>query len=370
MALMLAVNLAHAGPPFPSWWGHAGWNEGRHGQGLADFVFPWFLFIVGAAVPFSMTSGRGASKPWASKIAGAARRALVIYALGVLIAWSRSAGDTLARQGRPIGWSSLLVWDILPLIALGYLVAVLLYAGPRWSWWAFVLAVMAGKAWILPDLASTAGLDRAPWSASRTDLDADWRNVAWIGTGITQGLPAAAATVLGMIAGDLLRRASTGDVRAARAGWWIVLGGAGVIVAGVVWERLGMPYSKDFFTPTYVLLSAGTGAVLLGMTFLILDESRAGAWRVSRMKASFFEVFGRNAIALYVAHEVLWPTVMMRWRVKGPDGDGLLAFVSLKAWLGEAAGPTMGPWLAIAAYVGVWWVILWRMHRRGVYVKV
>ncbi|MEM7516545.1 MAG: DUF5009 domain-containing protein, partial [Planctomycetota bacterium] len=56
---MLLVNVSWDRNAFPSWMFHRGWAEGRQGVTFTDLVFPWFLFIAGVCVPFSLQRGRG-----------------------------------------------------------------------------------------------------------------------------------------------------------------------------------------------------------------------------------------------------------------------------------------------------------------------
>jgi heparan-alpha-glucosaminide N-acetyltransferase len=56
MVIMIFVNDLWSLREIPSWLGHAGRGEDR--IGLADLVFPAFLFIVGLSIPFSMEARR------------------------------------------------------------------------------------------------------------------------------------------------------------------------------------------------------------------------------------------------------------------------------------------------------------------------
>ena len=60
---------------------------------VTDLVFPWFLFIVGVALPFSMHYGRGAQLSAPRKLLAALRRGLIIYTLGLILD-AASAGLT------------------------------------------------------------------------------------------------------------------------------------------------------------------------------------------------------------------------------------------------------------------------------------
>ncbi len=433
IAFMFFVNLSGNRDAFPAWFGHAGWNNGLHGQFMADYVFPWFLFIVGVAIPFSMHSGRGASKSTTHKLAAALRRGMVIYLLGILIWAAKSSPDStvwrdgslVAQRGIPISWRTFLHWDILPLIGFGYFLA----AAACYSSWRgrllLIAALLTAKAVILPDLAATSGLDRSLWMAERTDLDAAIRSWGWWGTLITQGLPAGASVLWGTLAGDLLRTSLTSE----RKSLFLILGGCMVAATGFIWAYW-LPISKDFFTPTYVLVSCGTGSVVLGFFYHVLDGAAwsamkarlltgallvAGsggalfsgpgwftsgqatgtavilatgavlfflcAWRggSNQERAVTLTAMGCNAIALYVASELLWTMVWMRWRVDCPGEIGpQTAFAALqthfkfviKPLLGALPAAGLGPWLATLTLISLYAGAARLMWKHRIFIKV
>src|SRR5206468_3937629 len=57
---MLLVNNAALDTATPSPLTHAPWNGGVH---FADLVYPWFLLIVGVAIPFSAAASRARGIP-------------------------------------------------------------------------------------------------------------------------------------------------------------------------------------------------------------------------------------------------------------------------------------------------------------------
>ena len=54
MLLMIFVNDLWTLTDIPEWLEHKGFNE--EGMGLADVVFPAFLFIVGLSIPHAITA--------------------------------------------------------------------------------------------------------------------------------------------------------------------------------------------------------------------------------------------------------------------------------------------------------------------------
>src|SRR5206468_11595324 len=60
---------------------HADW----HGWTPTDLIFPFFLFIVGVAIPLALGRRLVAGEPRASLVAKILRRSLIIFALGLLL---------------------------------------------------------------------------------------------------------------------------------------------------------------------------------------------------------------------------------------------------------------------------------------------
>lgn len=370
IVLMFAVNVAGTDPAFPSWFPHRGWNNGSMGNGLADYVFPWFLFIVGAAIPFSLNSGRGRALSTPRKALAAARRGLTIYLLGTLL-WCATIGykpaDPGARWHGPIDWRVLLHWDILPLIGWGYFLGVCLYLLGRGPFGigarlVFVVLVLAAKFAILR-LIPYPGESEAVWEQNRSLQS--WINgrLGWLGVALTQGLPATACVVLGSFAGDRLR--VEGVRKSVKAAGLAGIGLVGYFVALLAHRAGILPQSKDFFTSTYVLGTCGAATFALAVLFWVVDDRR---WT----SLTSLRVFGMNALAAYIGAELIWKCVMMQWRVTNPPGVGgsSVMITALKAHLHSWIGTSAGSVALVAGYVLLYWLICWSLHRRRIYVRV
>jgi predicted acyltransferase len=353
--LMFLVNLAGTDPAFPSWFPHRGWADGQMGLGLADIVFPWFLFVVGVSVPLSMRSGRGAFRSPLARLGLAARRALTLYLLGTLL-WCATIAYNPAT---PITWRVLLHWDILPLIALGYLLAVALDLLSWRAHVAFALSVLAFK-WISLRLAVHPDTGAVVWEQHRSFDHVIKERLAWAGVMITQGLPAAATCTLGALASHALLRSSPSPRRALHLA---IVGLALALFALFAHATRFMPLSKDFLTSSYVLFSAGTGAILLAGLWFVVDHRR---WTL----ATPLRVVGMNAIALYLIAELAWKMVLMRWQVVTPDGSASAAFVAGKAWLQHALGRDAGAWASVALLIGAYGLLASFFHRKRLFFRV
>lgn len=394
IVVMFLVNLGGTDPAFSlglwapehaqRWMPHMGWNDGRMGNGLADYVFPWFLFIVGVAIPFSMGSGRGRAQSAWMRIALAFKRGLIIYLLGSLL-WAASIGylprDVAARWNGPITSSIFLHWDILPLIGFGYFFAVLMQHTPRWARLTFVVLVLAFKFCTLKMFVPEGSGTWVDALASKTSLHHTLGSTLglsgpfgnWTITLINQGFAFSSVVVLGALSGDILRDDRLGMGRRAA-----ILAGAGGIacVIALAWWLIGdFPFSKDFVSSTYILITAGSAAALLAGCFWLVDIKK---WT----SLSPLRILGVNALAAYFLAEFLWKTVLMQWQVILPPGfqpqtlaagakpESALAITAFKAWLQHWTTPTLGTFLLVGLYILFYWLIALVLYRKQWFIKV
>ena len=115
--MILVNNQGARGETYPPL-GHAKWE----GWTPTDLVFPFFLLIVGVAIPFSFGRRREGGSGWFGLLFKVVRRSLVIFAIGI------------ALNGFPnYEWATIRIPGVLQRIALCYLLASLveLVAGVR-----------------------------------------------------------------------------------------------------------------------------------------------------------------------------------------------------------------------------------------------
>ncbi|WP_313928987.1 DUF5009 domain-containing protein [Pseudoxanthomonas sp.] len=338
VAAMLLVNTpgdwSHVYAPLL----HAEW----HGVTPTDLVFPFFLFIVGVSIALGVVPRAEAGVARPALVRAVLWRAAKIVALG--LALHLLAYLLLDRPSfRP--------WGVLQRIGLCFAVAGLLalYLKPR-TQWALIVALLLGY-WAL----------MAPWGYDPyTNLAAlvdtalfgpwlyQWDAAAMRGQdpeGLLSTLPAVATALLGVRAGSALR-----------AGALRTIGGTGVavVVLGLAWSPL-FPLNKALWTSSYALFAAGCAMLALLLAHVVVD--RLGWPAVGRR-------FGVNAIAAYVGAAVMTYVVLaLGWM-------GPLYRYGFADWMTPRFGAYV-PSLAFAlAFVGVWWLVVRAMDRRGWYVKV
>lgn len=332
---------------------HAEW----HGWTPTDLIFPFFLFIVGVAMTFSFGKRRREGKDRWALLGKAARRALVLFALGLLIH---------AFPWYDVDLATLRIPGVLQRIAVAYLAAsaIVLFTGLRGQivatatlllgYWALLTLVpvpggVAGD--LTPDGNLAAWLDRTVlgpehlWSQSRT----------WDPEGILSTVPAVATVLLGVFTGRWLRSGRSG--RAVTAG--LLASGVAAVAVGALWGRL-FPINKNLWTSSFTVFTAGMALLFLGLCYWVIDVRGRKRW------ATPFVVFGVNAIAAYFLSALFARVIGMI-----DVGGG----VTLKAWayqhlFASWAGPMNGSLAFAIAFVLLWLGLMWPLYRKRIYIKV
>ncbi len=179
-----------------------------------------------------------------------------------------------------------------------------------------------------------------------------YRNAQWDPEGFVSTLPAIGTFLLGILLGDLLRRSWTGSRKAA----WTLAVGAALTAAGAALAPL-QPINKALWTVPYTLITAGLAYLVFGLCFWFADvKDMDGDWSVP------LKIFGMNALAVYVFHEVL--SVVVSW-----GGDG-----SVQHLLHSVFDPLLSPKNATLAYslvhVAASFLFAWALWRRRIFWKI
>jgi predicted acyltransferase len=333
---------------------HAEW----HGFTPTDLIFPFFLFVVGVAVPLALGPRLESGRP--GLVARVLRRSVVIFALGLLL------------HALPFFQLSILrVPGVLQRIAVCYLLAALLFVltGGAAGW--RVQAVVAGALlvgyWLLMTRVAAPGQvagDLSPAGSLAGYVDRlvlgprhIWQvSKVYDPEGVLSTLPATGTTLLGVLTGHWLR----GVRPASRVVAGLVAGGAAAAALGWLWG-LSFPVNKPLWTSSYALLTSGLAALALGACYWAIEVRGARRW------AAPFVLLGVTALPLFFLSSAM-ARVLVLIRV-GPE------HTRLQAWL---FAHLFAPWadpvnasLAYAlAYVLLWWGLMWVLQRTGVRLRV
>jgi len=328
MAFMVLVNTAgtgeHVYPPLR----HAEW----HGWTLTDVVFPSFVWIVGVAI----TLGRPPT------ISRTLRRGAVLFALRLLVYLYPFFDFSTAR-----------ILGVLQRIAICYVVTVMIYLRMGVRGQVLWTAAVLGGYWALMLLGGNGTFDKEGNFARMVD----WAVLGvhnysgtktWDPEGIVSTLPAIASCLLGLLAGQVLARK---EDLARRCTLLFVIGNA-LLAAAFLFDHW-IPINKQLWTSSFTLLMAGLDFVMLSMLLWVVDE-----YKVQKPFTPFV-ILGRNAIAVYMASELIDITLnAVGWRV--PLYENFFA---------PLAAPMNASLLYAVAYVLLNFGIAVVLHRRGWYLR-
>ncbi len=349
IALMILVNDPGDWSHTYSQLDHAPWN----GFTLTDFVFPNFLFLVGASIVFSLQSriAKGESKP--TLALHMFRRALTLFAIKIFL----SAFPHFHV-------SHLRLYGVLTRIAICYLIAGLLCLAV-WNTRRRIRTLLAITAtlligyWILMRFVPVPGLglaslrDNIPTHAIPI-LDPDRNLAAWLDRavnaftqrwlhtgslynhtrdpeGLLSTLPAIATTLIGCVTGLLIGNKRVPHDRPGPSAPIVGLLSSeaptrhlvSLLSAGLLSLTLGLlwspwfPINKNLWTSSYVLFAAGLSLLLLALCYWLIDirrlnENPAGKWLLRP-----WLIFGSNAITAFVVSNFL--VELMIW-IRIPAG--------------------------------------------------
>ncbi|MEI7657244.1 MAG: DUF5009 domain-containing protein [Phycisphaerae bacterium] len=351
VAVMLLVNnpgsWSHVHPPLS----HAAWD----GCTLADLVFPFFLFTVGASMAISFPRALEAGRTPTQVLVRAIRRGLTLVLLGLMLNVSSPIIAWLASGTAP-DWSALRLPGVLQRIGLVFILAapLAIFASTRFVLATCVVIVAAYAAWLGPGSIHpadnpTALLDRAVLSARHL-----YKGGPFDPEGLGSTPSAAASCLLGLLSARLLLRK---DLVASRATAVLAMSGICLIVAGLAAAPL-LPVNKPIWSASYVVFTGGAAMTTWAALRALMDLR---GWRRPFHPAV---VFGSNAIFAFVATG-LTARVLGAPIISTPAGAiGVHASVHDHLFV-PLASPMNASLLHALATVAAWYgVHLWLMRRR------
>jgi heparan-alpha-glucosaminide N-acetyltransferase len=373
MFLMMAevLRLSHVSRAFPdSWlWAVAAFNQTHvewAGCSLHDLIQPSFSFLVGAALPYSIASRLAKGGTFGKMWAHAAWRALILVLLGVF----------LRSMHRPQTYFTF--EDTLSQIGLGYPLLFLLGFKPRkWQW--ISLGALLGGYWLAWALYPAPGASYdyqavgvpANWTHHYTGFASHWNKNSNLGNAFDQWflnlfsrekpfvfngggyltlsfIPTLGTMLLGLIAGAWLREASPRIPMRK-----LLIAGAAGIAAGALLHAAGIcPVVKRIWTPSWTLFSGGACFLLLAAFSWVIDVRGFRKWAFPLV------VIGMNSIAAYLLAHVGEEFVAGSFRIH--LGQGVFRIF----------GQPLEPFVEGVAILSVYWLALFWMYRRKIFLRV
>jgi len=360
---ILAMILVNNPGGEPTYWplDHAPW----HGWTPTDLIFPFFLFIVGTSLSYSLRKYRDGAQIAPAVYWRIVRRT----ALLILLGWMPSLLlKTIAyfHAGTPIDLGNLRIFGVLVRIALVYFFTSLIVLHiPLRGQVALGVVILLGYwgllAW-LPnphDYAANlshdgnlvGAIDRAligpqhMWSGDRvTDPE-----------GLLSTLQAIVTALLGYWTGLFIQRRGVNYRTVAL----LAACGLACALTGQTWHVV-FPINKKIWTSSFVLLTGGLAMVMLAGCLMKFD-----IWGWRRL-ARPFEIVGINAIFVFVGSGLL--AILLRdMHIAKLSGHAWLYSHLFTSWITPPKLASLGYALMVITF---WWFVCWVMSRLGWSIRV
>jgi predicted acyltransferase len=341
---------------------HAAWN----GCTPTDLIFPFFLFIVGVSIAYAMGSKKADPALHNQLLLKAFKRALILFGLGLFLSLYPKIFTAPIEALKVVR-----IPGVLQRIALVFFFATLIFLKNSeknifrifvgllvfyWAMMTFVPVPHVGYPNLEKETNLGAWIDRSILTEAHLYKSAK----TWDPEGLFSTIPAIATGLFGVLVGLYLKRK---DIDAATKIAWLFSAGTVAVLAGLLWD-LEFPINKALWTSSFVLYTGGMATVILALSYWIIDIHRYTRFTTP------FVVYGVNAITVFFLSGLI-PRTLNLIRVKMPDGTETGA----QSWLYQSFyTPYFSPVNASLAWaftqILFWFVILWIMYRKKIFIKV
>lgn len=331
---------------------HADWN----GCTFADFIFPFFLFIVGVAVTLSLTKRKESGENQTKLLIQIFRRSAIIYLLGLSLGFFPE-----------LNFSNITYTGVLKRIAVVYFFTALIFLKTSLKGQTILISLFLIFYWILLTFVPVPGIG-APNLGKDTNLTA-WldnlllkghlSNGSWDSLGILSTVPAIANALIGVLAGQLLKSDKDNLTKTV----YMFVAGNILLLAGYMWD-FWFPINKNLWTSSFVLFTCGFALNLLALCYWVIDIKGYKRWTKP------FLVFGMNAITVYFL-AVLVGRYLKYFKVADSDGSivNLKVFIYNNFFL-PFFDPVNASLVYSLIYTLIWLGLMWILYAKKIFIKV
>lgn len=316
---------------------HHPWN-GLH---LWDLIQPYFMFIVGVAMVYSVQRRWERGDSWSQTFKHIAFRCVILFFLGVILH---------CGYNEKLVWE---LWNVLTQLSFTIMLSFLLMKLPLRTQIVISFAIL-GLSEFLHRIWPIAGYNQ-PFTPDHNF--GSWMDMQLMGH-LSDGhwvainaLPTTAHTIWGVIAGRLLRSTRT-DSKKIKL---LVLGGVIGLMVGYGLHFTGLtPIIKRICTSSFVIVSGGWCLLTLALFYWLVD--------VAGLKKGiiFFTIVGINPIFIYLFSN----TVGGQWL------NGYVAIFSggFLSWLGVAE-PVVAVVNSLLVLFLEWCLCYW-LYKRELFFRI
>lgn len=386
---------------------HAQWN----GCTPTDLVFPFFIFIMGVAVPLAMPDKKYDETTFNKILIRSLRmlclgiffnffgkiqlfgldgiplligRLIITFAVGYalmgnfsnrlknIFAFSILAIYIILAYGGFENYADVRLPGVLQRIAIVYFVVSLLYLKTSRKTQLFTGIVLLFGYWAIMTLVPVPGIGEANLERG-TNLAAWVDSVllkghmyhetnTWDPEGILSTIPSIVNGIIGLFIGQILLLSVTKIQKAQRMG----MIGTSLIFFGLIWD-LVFPINKSIWTSSYALYTIGLATVCLTVLYYIID--------IKEFKKGFklFVIWGVNPMIVFFASQII-PQALVMIRFQNPslpsEQINLLDYLYRFGIAPFFSNPMTASLAGALTYVAIWTFILWIFYRNKLIFKV
>jgi len=317
---------------------HVEWN-GFH---FYDLIFPLFLFLSGATMPFSLTKQIEKGVPKSKIYINVLRRGLLLVLLGIIY---NGLGNWR--------YSDIRFASVLAQIGIAYLFGALIFLNTDWKqqiyWAAGILIGYWGVQTLIPVPEIGAGILTREGSINGFVDRMLLPGKLYLGNHDPEGLlvkiPAISTALLGALAGNFIKNS---PLKGEKKVIYMYLAGSALLAASLVWNLI-LPINKNLWTSSFILHTAGWSMLFLAVFYLIIDVIKFRKW------CFFFAVIGMNSITIYLTRSLIDFS-----KPVGKIFGGLIAF----------ADPSLQPVLSACFIILFEWLFLYFLYKKKIFLRV
>ena len=360
---------------------HSPWN----GVTPTDVVFPFFLFAVGNAMAFVIPKLEAAGHRFFWK--KILRRTVLIFGIGLLLNWTPflrwedhhivfKAWTYTDPSGQIIG---VRIMGVLQRIALAYFFSSLIIYFFKIRGAFYGACVILLGYWFLCVAAHPADpFSRSGWFGTRIDMAIlgephmyhgemlNGHPIPFDPEGFMSLFGAIVQVIFGYLVGDyIIKRGKTPEMLNG-----LLVAGLVFLFAGYCWDMV-FPINKKIWTSSYVIYTTGLAMLILGVIIYLVEIKKMKGWL-----SHFFDVFGKNPLFIFVLSGFL-PRVLSLVRI--PSGVTLNSqpvFTTPFGWFYEQVCQPLfsnlknGSLFYALCMIAFYWMIVWWMDKKKIYIKV
>jgi predicted acyltransferase len=338
---------------------HAEWN----GWTPTDLIFPFFVFIVGVAIPLAFGRRIEAGGSMRDIYWKVIKRTLILFALGEFLAFPARV------DGFPYyHLANIRIPGVLQRLAVCYLFASIIFLKTKVRAQVVIALALLVIYWVLMTRFHAPGfptgdLTKEGSLASFVDRTVFGLHIWKQGKvydpeGLLSTIPAIATALFGVLTGQWLRTSKSQYEKVTG----LFVAGAGCVVIGWCWNPF-FPINKALWTSSYVFFTAGLALQFLALCYFVIDIRQYQSW------SKPFRVFGVNAIALFVGTGVM---ARLLGLIKLPWGNET---ISLQGWIFQKlflpwASPINASLAFAITFILLWLGLMWILYARKIFIKV